>query len=128
LTTQNAQIVRAAYLAMELNAWFVIVPLVLSSLLTGLVQALGTMWGLFRHYWVLAKLVLTVLITIILLLQMQPIWLPGGRSGRDDVVQCRSPRAEDLARGPRLWRPYGVARARGAVAVQAAGHYQIRVA
>jgi hypothetical protein len=23
---------------------------------TGLIQALGTVWGLFRHYWVLFKL------------------------------------------------------------------------
>jgi hypothetical protein len=50
LTSQDAQLVRAAYLAMELTTWFVIVPLAFASLLTGLVQALGTKWGLFRHY------------------------------------------------------------------------------
>ena len=54
-------------------AWFVIVPLVAGSLLTGLVQSLGTTWGLFRHYWVVAKLLLTVLVTIVLLLQMEAI-------------------------------------------------------
>ena len=70
LTSQDTQMVRAAYLAMELTAWFVIVPLVLGSLVTGLVQALGTTWGLFRQYWVLVKLLLTVLVTIVLLLQM----------------------------------------------------------
>ena len=42
--------VRAAYLAMELTAWFIIVPLSLASPVTGLVQSLGTAWGLFRHY------------------------------------------------------------------------------
>jgi hypothetical protein len=73
LTSQNAQMVRAAYLAMELTAWFIIVPLVLASLLTGLVQSLGTNWGLFRHYWVLVKLLLTVLVTIVLLQQMELI-------------------------------------------------------
>ncbi len=73
LTSQDAQMVRAAYLAMELTAWFVIVPLAFASLLTGLVQSLGTTWGLFRHYWVLAKLLLTVLATIVLLLQMESI-------------------------------------------------------
>ncbi|MGH9786165.1 MAG: hypothetical protein ACRD88_18495, partial [Terriglobia bacterium] len=73
LTSQDAQVVRAAYLAMGLTAWFVIVPLSLASLLTGFVQALGTQWGLFRHYWVLAKLLLTVLSTIVLLLKMEPI-------------------------------------------------------
>jgi hypothetical protein len=56
LTGQGEQITRAAYLAMDLTAWFVIVPLSLASLLTGLLQSLGTTWGLLRHYWVLAGL------------------------------------------------------------------------
>lgn len=73
LTNENAQSVRAAYLAMDLIAWFVIVPLALASLLTGIVQALGTQWGLFRHYWVLTKLLLTIFATIVLLLKMGPI-------------------------------------------------------
>jgi hypothetical protein len=73
LTGQDAQMVRAAYLAMELTTWSVIVPLSFASLLTGLVQSLGTPWGLFRHYWVLVKLLLTVLATIVLLLQTGPI-------------------------------------------------------
>jgi hypothetical protein len=71
LTSQDAQMVRAAYLAMELTGWFVIVPLSLASLLTGLIQSLGTKWGLFRHYWVLAKLLITIFATIVLLMFMQ---------------------------------------------------------
>jgi len=73
LTSQDARMVHAAYLAMELTAWFVIVPAVLAALLTGVIQALGTTWGLFRHYWVLVKLLVTVLVTIVLLLQMELI-------------------------------------------------------
>ncbi len=73
LTSRNDQKVRAAYLAMELVAWFVIVPLSLASPLTGLVQSLGTAWGLFRHYWVLTKLLMTIPASIVLLLHMQPI-------------------------------------------------------
>ncbi len=73
LTSGDTQMVRAAYLAMGLTGWFVIVPLSLASLLTGLVQALGTTWGLFRHYWVLAKLLITVVATILLLVHMQPV-------------------------------------------------------
>lgn len=73
LTNQNTQITRAAYLAMELSGWYVIVPFCLASLLTGIVQALGTRWGLFKHYWIIVKLVLTVAATILLLLHMQPI-------------------------------------------------------
>ncbi|MBA2563864.1 MAG: hypothetical protein H0V09_00370 [Gemmatimonadetes bacterium] len=73
LTSQDALMVRAAYIAMELTGWFVILPLSLASLLSGLVQSLGTTWGLFRHYWVLAKLLITVVATIVLLLHMQPV-------------------------------------------------------
>ena len=58
---------------MHLTAWLVIVPLSLAALLTGLVQSLGTTWGLFRHYWIVAKLWLTVLATGLLLLHTQPI-------------------------------------------------------
>lgn len=70
---RDIQLVRAAYLAMELTVWYVIVPLALASLVIGIVNALGTSWGLFRHYWVVTKLVLTVLATIVLLLQTQTI-------------------------------------------------------
>ena len=72
LTSQNAQMVRAAYLAMELTGWFVIVPLSLASLLTGLIQAMGTPWGLFRHYWVLLKFLITIVAIILLLMHMPP--------------------------------------------------------
>jgi uncharacterized membrane protein len=73
LTSQDAQTVRAAYLAMEPITRFVIVPLALAALLTGIVQSLGTPWGLFRHYWVLVKLILTVIATVVLLKQVEPI-------------------------------------------------------
>ena len=73
LTGQDAQLVRAAYITMDLTARYVILPLVLASLATGLVSSLGTPWGLFRHYWVLVKLLLTVLVAIVLLLQFEPI-------------------------------------------------------
>ena len=73
LTSQDAQIVRAAYLAMELIGWCVIVPLSFASPLTGLVQSLGTPWGLFRHYWVLIKFLITIPATLLLLLHMRPV-------------------------------------------------------
>ncbi|MEU0170318.1 hypothetical protein ABZ214_33535 [Streptomyces iakyrus] len=71
LTSQDTQRVRGAYLAMETTGWYVIVPLAFASLLTGIVQSMGTTWGLLRHYWVLMKLVLTVVATFLLLLHMQ---------------------------------------------------------
>lgn len=70
LTTRDVQMVRAAYSAMELTARFVIVPLAFASLLGGFIQSLGTPWGLFRHYWVLVKLLMTIFATIVLLKKM----------------------------------------------------------
>ena len=58
---------------MEIIAWFIIIPFCFASLLSGLIQALGTHWGLFKHWWVLVKLLLTVIATLILMLHMQPI-------------------------------------------------------
>jgi DMSO/TMAO reductase YedYZ heme-binding membrane subunit len=51
-TSQDPNTLRAAYLAMELIAWYVIVPLAFASLLSGLIMSLGTRWGLLRYYWV----------------------------------------------------------------------------
>lgn len=73
LTSNDLQRVRAAYLAMELIAWFVIVPLSLASPLTGLVMSLGTVWGLFRHYWVLIKFLITIPATILLWVHLRPV-------------------------------------------------------
>jgi len=66
LTIQDAQLVRGFYLAMWVMGWYVVVPLCLASLATGLIESLGTQWGLFRHYWVLTKFILTVVSTLIL--------------------------------------------------------------
>ena len=59
LASKDAETVRAAYVAMNLIGQFIIVPLGVAALLSGLVVSLGTNWGLFRHYWVLAKLILS---------------------------------------------------------------------
>lgn len=73
LCSDDARLVRAVYLAMEPTAWLAIVPLALASLATGLVSSLGTTWGLFRNYWVLFKLVLTVIAGIVLLGNMRTV-------------------------------------------------------
>lgn len=73
ITTENVGMVRAAWAAMELIGWYVIVPLAVASWLTGLVMALGTKWGLFRHYWVLISFVLTTFSTVILFLHMPSV-------------------------------------------------------
>ena len=71
LTSQDALTVRGVYVVMEPTAWRVLVPFAFASFLTGIVVSLGTVWGLFEHYWVIFKLLITVLATIILLIYMQ---------------------------------------------------------
>ena len=73
LASHDTQMVRAAYLAMDLTAWAVIVPLSFASTLTGIVQSLGTSWGLFRQYWIVVKLIITLPSTGLLLVHMGPI-------------------------------------------------------
>jgi hypothetical protein len=78
LASPDAQRVRAACVAMDVIAWFVILPACLTSLASGVIQSLGTPWGLVRHHWTLAKLFITVASTIILLVHMRPITFLGG--------------------------------------------------
>jgi hypothetical protein len=69
---QDAQ-VRAMYVAADMLTRFVIVPASLGALVSGVLQSLGTKWGLLRHHWVLAKLFITVVSTIILFVHARPI-------------------------------------------------------
>jgi hypothetical protein len=73
LIARDVQTVRAVYISMDLIGWFVIVPLGLAALLTGLVESLSSPWGLFRYYWVALKFLLTSGATIILLLHMKAV-------------------------------------------------------
>lgn len=70
LASQDHETVRGSYLAMNLIGRFVIVPLSLAALATGLIQALGSEWGLFRHVWVLVKLLLSFVCAVVLLVKV----------------------------------------------------------
>ncbi len=67
--TDDALLATGVYLAMRVVTWDVIVPLAFASLVIGIVQSLGTPWGLFRHYWIIIKLVLTMIAVAVLMLQ-----------------------------------------------------------
>jgi hypothetical protein len=64
---------RSAYITLEAVGWWVVVPLSVASLLTGTLQSLITSWGLVRHYWIIAKLLINVVSIVILLLYMQTL-------------------------------------------------------
>ncbi|MBC7286430.1 MAG: DUF2269 domain-containing protein, partial [Hoeflea sp.] len=71
----------------------VLIPLSVASLLTGIVQSLGTPWGLVRHYWVLFKLVLNVVATVILLLYTRTVDHYAGIAARPETTldELRAP-------------------------------------
>ena len=71
--SNDVETVRAAWIAMEITGWYVIVPIAVLSLLTGLVMGLGTKWGLFRYYWVAVSFVLTLFSTVVLILHMPTV-------------------------------------------------------
>jgi GNAT superfamily N-acetyltransferase len=73
LTDPDAQLGRVLWLALQAAVWSLLIPLAFASLITGIVLALGTAWGLFRHYWVLFKLALTLIATIVLVMYNQTI-------------------------------------------------------
>ncbi len=69
LLTADVEAARGAYLALEV-ATYVIVPLAVATLASGVVSSVTTAWGLFRHYWVVVKLGVTVVAVVVLLLQL----------------------------------------------------------
>lgn len=72
LTSHDGQLVRATDAALGPTGWFVILPLCLASLATGLVSSLASPWGLLRHWWVVIKLVINVVCTLLLLMHLGP--------------------------------------------------------
>lgn len=90
LNSDSPHLVRSAYAAMQPLTTIVIVPLAFAALLIGVLQSLCTRWGLFRHYWVVAKLLLSILIIVVLLLQLESI----GRLA--EVAAVRALEAADL--------------------------------
>ena len=51
-----------------------------------MISSLGTRWGLFRSYWVLMKLVITVFATLVLLIHTQPIDLLAGAAAKTAML------------------------------------------
>jgi hypothetical protein len=95
--SNEAATVRAAWTAMGLIASWAIVPLAITSLVTGLLISLGTRWGLFRHWWVVVSLVLTVVAVLVLLQEMSVI---GGSATTASVLA--TPDEQVLALPPTL--------------------------
>jgi hypothetical protein len=80
---------RAAYVGMELVTLWVIVPLALLALASGVAVSLTTAWGLFRHWWVVSSLVLTAVAVVVLLVQV-PLIAHRADHARDPAATVES--------------------------------------
>lgn len=72
-TSTDAATIRGAWIAMEIVGWYALVPLAVTSFLTGMLMAIGTSWGLLRHYWVIISLVLTLIAVVVLVVHMPEV-------------------------------------------------------
>ncbi|MFE6649761.1 DUF2269 domain-containing protein [Nocardioides sp. NPDC057772] len=91
--TDDPEVVRAAWIGMELIGWYATVPLALGSLATGLLMGAVTKWGLLRHYWVLISLVGTVVLTAVLIMHMPSVTAQADRArtlGEEDLLAMGS--------------------------------------
>jgi hypothetical protein len=88
--TSDGPTSRAAYIAMEVVGRGALLPLSVGALTSGIVQSLGTKWGLFKHYWVLVKLVLTVFATAALFLHQFTAVTEAARLASQAVVSQTS--------------------------------------
>lgn len=73
LVSPDVQLVRASYIAMDFTYRMVVIPFGLASLITGVISSLGTDWSLFRHYWIVMKLLLTIPAILLMLVHVQPV-------------------------------------------------------
>ncbi|RXS87686.1 DUF2269 domain-containing protein [Streptomyces sp. TM32] len=71
-TTGSPAMATAAYRAMKVFGDWLVLPIALMSLLSGLVLSLGTPWGLARHRWVVIKFWLTLLTLLLSVFALRP--------------------------------------------------------
>lgn len=90
VSSSNPATIRALYVAMDVLGLTLLVPLSLASFASGLVQSLGTSWGLFRHWWVITKLAISVVATTILLLYTSTLRVLGDTAASPTLADDRA--------------------------------------
>jgi hypothetical protein len=71
-TTDDATLVVSGFNAIRIIVPVAVPPLSLGILVTGLILGWGTPWGLVRHWWVLVKLILSLIMTVLVFLSLVP--------------------------------------------------------
>jgi hypothetical protein len=111
LSNHDAEMVSGAYLSMDLISRFVIIPMCFAALATGLLQALGTPWGLFRYYWIVMKFGLAIFATIALLIHQFGVMAVAAKRASGSAAETLSsadlgPVKTELVRAPIIALPY----------------------
>lgn len=72
LTTSDADRQHAALQALGILGDLLLIPISLTAFVTGLLLAVGTRWGLFRHWWIVVKFVLTLIAVVLIPVSLLP--------------------------------------------------------
>lgn len=78
LTSRDIGLVRASLIALPQIGRAVLLPLSVASLLSGVVQGLGSKWGVLSNYWVVTKLAINAVAIAVLLLYLETLEHLGG--------------------------------------------------
>lgn len=71
-TAGSPEMAAVAYRAMKIFSDWLVLPIALVTLVSGLVLSLGTSWGLARHHWVFTKFWLTVVTVLLSVFSLRP--------------------------------------------------------
>ncbi len=72
LTSNDPQLVSACYVALHRFALVLLLPIGLLALGTGLLLGWGTRFGVLRYWWVVVKLLLNIVLTVLVLVALRP--------------------------------------------------------
>ena len=71
-TSNDPVLVASGFNAIRIIVPVAVPPLSLAILVTGLLLGLGTQWGLVRYWWVLVKLILSLIMTVLVFVALMP--------------------------------------------------------
>lgn len=72
LTSTDPQLVAASYVALHRFAILLLLPVGLLALASGLLLGWGTRFGVLRYWWVVVKLILNIVLTVLVLVALRP--------------------------------------------------------
>ncbi|MFG1704917.1 hypothetical protein ACFLIM_17155 [Nonomuraea sp. M3C6] len=87
--TKDLELAHAAYRLMPALVFAGGIPLSLTALITGILLALTSHWGLFRYYWTAAKLVLLVAVICVGMFLFDPEGMAAATEGGRAAVATR---------------------------------------